>query len=63
MHVHTVERAIRYIKEGVRSVHAGLPYNSPRAIYHHLLSCQIFVIITISVISIRKIFYRTFGIR
>ena len=32
MHVHVVERAIRYIKEGVRSVHAGLPYACPRAI-------------------------------
>ena len=37
MHVHVVERAIRYIKEGVRSVHAGLPYACPRAIFKHLI--------------------------
>ena len=33
MHVHVMERAIRYIKEGVRSVHAGLPYTCPRALF------------------------------
>ena len=37
MHVHTVERAIRYIKEVVRSVHAGLPYTCPRAIFKLLV--------------------------
>ena len=37
MHVHIVERAIRYIKEGVRSIHAGLPYACPRAIFKHLI--------------------------
>ena len=36
-HVHTVERAIRYIKEGVRSVHAGLPYTCPRSIFKTLI--------------------------
>jgi hypothetical protein len=37
MHVHIVERAIRYIEEGVRSVLAGLPYPSPRILFHHLI--------------------------
>jgi Reverse transcriptase (RNA-dependent DNA polymerase) len=37
MHVHVVERAIRYIKEGVRSVHAGLPYTCPRALFRLLV--------------------------
>ena len=37
MHVHVVERAIRYVKEGVRSVHAGLPYVCPRAIFKQLV--------------------------
>jgi hypothetical protein len=37
MNVHTVERAIRYNKEGVGSVHAGLPYNWARAIFKMLV--------------------------
>ena len=37
MHVHIVERAIRYIKEGVRSTQAGLPYNCPRAIFRLMI--------------------------
>ena len=37
MDVHVIKRAIRYIKEGVRGVHAGLPYACPRAIFKHLI--------------------------
>lgn len=37
MHVHVVERAIRYVKEGVRSIHAGLPYKCPRALFRLLI--------------------------
>jgi hypothetical protein len=37
MHVHVVERAIRYIKEGVRALHAGLPYTCPRALFRLLV--------------------------
>lgn len=37
MHVHVVERAIRYVKEGVRSIHAGLPYTCPRALFKLLI--------------------------
>ena len=37
MHVHVVERAIRYVKEGVRSIHAGLPYTLPRALFRLLI--------------------------
>ena len=37
MHVHVVERAIRYIKEGARSILAGLPYTCPRILFRHLI--------------------------
>ena len=37
MHVHTVERAIRTIKEGVRGLLAGLPYPCPKAIFIHMI--------------------------
>ena len=37
MHVHTVERAIRTIKEGVRGLLAGLPYHCPKAIFIHMI--------------------------
>ena len=37
MHVHVVERAIRYIKEGARSIHAGLPYTCSRALFRMLI--------------------------
>ena len=37
MHVHVVERAIRYVKEGVRSIHAGLPYTCPRTLFKMLI--------------------------
>ena len=37
MHVHVIERAIRYIKEGVRSIHAGLPYSCPRTVFKQLI--------------------------
>lgn len=37
MHVHVAERSIRYIKEGARSVLAGLPYQCPRTMFKMLL--------------------------
>ena len=37
MHVHTIERSIRYIKEGVRGVLHGLPYTCPRIIFKTLI--------------------------
>ena len=37
MHVHTVERAIRYVKEAVRSVLHGLPYACPRVLFKMLI--------------------------
>ena len=37
MHVHTVERTIRYVKEAVRSVLHGLPYSCPRALFKMLI--------------------------
>ena len=37
MHVHTVERAIRTIKEGVRGLLAGLPYPCPKSIFTHMI--------------------------
>lgn len=36
-HVHIVERAIRYVKEGVRSVLHGLPYSCPRTLFKMLI--------------------------
>ena len=36
-HVHIVERAIRYVKEGVRSVLHGLPYSCPRSLFKMLI--------------------------
>jgi hypothetical protein len=36
MHIHTVERAIRTIKEGVRGLLAGLPYPCLKAIFIHM---------------------------
>ena len=38
MHVHTAERAIRYVKEGARGVLSGLPYQCPRSIFKMLPS-------------------------
>ena len=36
-HVHIVERATRYVKEGVRSVLHGLPYSCPRSLFKMLI--------------------------
>lgn len=38
MHVHIIERTIRYVKEGVRGLLAGLPYPCPRVIFTHLVT-------------------------
>ena len=37
MHIHVVERAIRYVKEAVRSVLHGLPYDCPRILFKMLI--------------------------
>ena len=37
MHVHIIERTIRYVKEGVRGLLAGLPYPCPRIIFLHMV--------------------------
>ena len=37
MHIHIVERAIRYVKEAVRSVLHGLPYSCPRILFKTLI--------------------------
>lgn len=37
MHVHVVERAIRYVKEGVRGVFHGLPFTCPRILFKMLV--------------------------
>lgn len=36
-HVHIVERAIRYVKEGARCILAGLPYQSPKSLLRYLV--------------------------
>ena len=36
MHVHIIERTIRYGKEGVRGLLAGLPYPCPRNIFNYM---------------------------
>lgn len=36
MHVHIVERSIRYLKEAARGVLSGLPYSCPRILFRHL---------------------------
>jgi hypothetical protein len=38
MHVHIIERAIRYVKEGVRGLLAGLPYPCPKLIFLHMVT-------------------------
>jgi hypothetical protein len=37
MHVHIIERTIRYVKEGVRGLLAGLPYPCPKLIFLHMV--------------------------
>jgi hypothetical protein len=37
MHVHVVERAIRYVKEGVRGVVNALPFTCPRILFRMLV--------------------------
>ena len=32
-HVHIVERAIRYVKEGARGILASLPYQCPKSLF------------------------------
>lgn len=37
MHVHIIERTIRYVKEGARGLLAGLPYPCPRTIFTYMV--------------------------
>ena len=37
IHVHIIERTIRYVKEGVRGILAGLPYPCPRIIFNYMV--------------------------
>ena len=38
MHVHIIERTIRYVKEGVRGLLAGLPYPCPKLIFLYMVT-------------------------